>query len=153
MEHNLYSNIRSRRLILYKLLPEKKVVSFSLSIELSDASICSFNITVLPIIESTVTLYVVICCHHQVRVLINDAQLEYLTNRPFQSSVTILDKEGKKVKSFGDVEFYHPHGVCDKITMDVVSVGKEGTDFAIIIESLFLLLLDTFILLIGIINI
>ena len=64
-------------------------------------------------------------------------------------SRTIL---GKKVKSFGDVEFYHPHGVADKITMDgknVVSVGKEGTGFAIVTESLFLLLLDTFILLIG----
>ena len=67
---------------------------------------------------------------------------EYLDN-----SVNILDKEGKK-------EFYHPHGVADKITMDgknVMSVGKEGTSFAIVTESLFLLLLDTFILLIGII--
>ena len=93
----------------------------------------------------------VIRCHHQVSVLINDTQLEYLTSCP---SVTILDKEGKKVKSFGDVEFYHPHGVADKITMDgknVVFVRKEGTGFAIVTESLFLLLLDTFILLIRII--
>ena len=72
---------------------------------------------------------------------------EYLDN-----SVTILDKEGKKVKSFTDVGFYHPHGVADKVTVDgknVVSVGKEDTGFAIVTESLFLLLLDTFILLIG----
>ena len=32
------------------------------------------------------------------------------------NSVTILDRKGKKVKSFEDVEFCHPHGVA--ITQD-----------------------------------
>ena len=43
------------------------------------------------------------------------------------------------MKPFGNVEFYCAHGVAVKITMDgknFMSVGKEGTDFAIVTESL-----------------
>ena len=43
------------------------------------------------------------------------------------------------MKPFGNVEFYCAHGVAVKITMygkNFMSVGKEGTDFAIVAESL-----------------
>ena len=109
---------------------------------------------------------------HQVTVHVNDAQL--IISGPFLDTITplsnigglrkpwgvavtddkhlvvritltILDRKGKKLKSFEDVEFYRPHGIAitrdnfivvadnhklQKITMDgkcVMSVGKEGS--------------------------